>query len=181
MERGRAQPDETAEPQRAQESVIRELYAEYGPSLLKYAMRLCNGDRHAAEDIVQETLLRAWAKPLVLDTRSPSKWLFTVAHNIATDRHRKLHARPPESGPDGLDSVPVSDDTDRFLQALTIAEALAAISTDHRNVLIELHYRGRSVAEAAAALGIPPGTVKSRTYYALQALRLALQERGLAP
>jgi len=49
----------------------------------------------------------------------------------------------------------------------------------HRGVLLETYYRGRSVAEAAAVLGIPAGIVKSRTFYALRALRLALEDRGL--
>jgi len=62
-----------------------------------------------------------------------------------------------------------------------VAEALASLHPDHRQVLAEMYFRGSSVAEAAATLGIPEGTVKSRTFYALKALTLALQERGLAP
>jgi RNA polymerase sigma-70 factor (ECF subfamily) len=53
------------------------------------------------------------------------------------------------------------------------------LSVDHRRVLVETYYRGRSVAEASVELGVPPGTVKSRTYYALRALRLVLEERGV--
>jgi RNA polymerase sigma-70 factor (ECF subfamily) len=55
------------------------------------------------------------------------------------------------------------------------------LQPEHKRVLLETYYRGKSVAEAAATLGVPAGTVKSRTFYALRALRLALEERGLAP
>ncbi len=71
------------------------------------------------------------------------------------------------------------DETDRAVEAWTIAEALARLSDPHREVLVECFYRGRSVAEAAAVLGIPPGTVKSRTHYAVRALRLVLEEMGV--
>lgn len=60
-----------------------------------------------------------------------------------------------------------------------VAEALTRLSDDHRGVLLECYYRGRSVAEASRLLGIPEGTVKSRTHYALRALRLALEELGV--
>ena len=65
------------------------------------------------------------------------------------------------------------------MEAWTIAEALGQLSPAHREVLVECFYRGRSVAEAAAVLGIPPGTVKSRTHYAMRALRLVLEEMGV--
>jgi len=55
------------------------------------------------------------------------------------------------------------------------------LSPEHRAVLVETYYHGASVAQAAKTLGIPPGTVKSRTYYALRALRLACEERGVTP
>lgn len=75
---------------------------------------------------------------------------------------------------------PVSDDeTDRTVEAWLIAEALGRLSPVHREVLIECFYQGRSVAEAASRLGVPPGTVKSRTHYALRSLRLVLEEMGV--
>jgi RNA polymerase sigma-70 factor (ECF subfamily) len=75
--------------------------------------------------------------------------------------------------------LPAGDDTDRTLESWAVAEALASLRPDHRKVIVETYYRGCSVAEAAVTLGIPAGTVKSRTYYALKALKLALEERGL--
>ena len=97
------------------------------------------------------------------------------------DAHRARQARPPEAGDAGLASVPAADEIGRALESWTFAEALSDLSQEHRSVLVETYYKGRSVAEAAAALGVPPGTVKSRSYYALRALKLALEERGLAP
>lgn len=97
------------------------------------------------------------------------------------DGQRARRARPQEVGEAGLDQHPAADDVDRALESWAVADALSALRPDHRRVLLETYYRGSSVAEAADALGIPPGTVKSRTFYALKALRLALEERGLAP
>jgi RNA polymerase sigma-70 factor (ECF subfamily) len=62
------------------------------------------------------------------------------------------------------------------LDSWAVAEALASLHPDLREVLVETYYRGRSVAEAAATLGIPAGIVKSRAFYALKALRLALMD-----
>jgi RNA polymerase sigma-70 factor (ECF subfamily) len=163
------------------EAFIRALYEQHARPLLGYALRLTNGDRQRAEDVVQETLLRAWRHPATFE-RDPGAvrpWLFTVARNIAVDAYRARRARPPEAGPEGLEIVAIDDGIDRALEAWQVTDALANLSVDHRQVLIETYYRGRSVAEAAAALGIPPGTVKSRTYYALRALRLVLEERGV--
>lgn len=165
----------------ADEGLLRALYAEHSGPLLGYALRLTNGDRQHAEDVVQETLLRAWSHPQALDGRPIRPWLFTVARNLVVDAVRARRSRPPEVGDAALEVLPAADEIDRALESWTVAEALADLSPEHRSVLVETYYRGRSVGEAAQALGVPPGTVKSRTYYALRALRLALEERGLAP
>lgn len=165
----------------ADERLLRALYAEHGGALMGYVLRLTGGDRQQAEDVVQETLLRAWRHPGALTGRPVRPWLFTVARNLVVDAHRARRARPPETDDAALEAVPVGDDIDRALESWTVAEALADLTPDHRAVLIETYYRGRSVAEAAAVLGVPLGTVKSRTYYALRALKLALEERGLTP
>jgi RNA polymerase sigma-70 factor (ECF subfamily) len=167
----------------ADEGLLRALYDEHGGPLLGYVLRLTGGDRPQAEDVVQETLLRAWRHPEALAGRPVRPWLFTVARNLVVDAHRARRARPPETGIDEqlVMTAAGSDDIDRALESWTVAEALADLSPQHRAVIVETYYRGRSVAEAAKVLGIPPGTVKSRSYYALRALKLVLEERGLAP
>jgi RNA polymerase sigma-70 factor, ECF subfamily len=160
------------------EELVRALHAEHGPALLGFVTRM-TGDAQRAEDIVQETLLRAWRKAGSLegDASSLRSWLFTIAHRLAIDEHRARAARA-EGSERELPDVPVVGQLDRALEAWQITEALATLSRDHREALVETYFRGRSVAEAAAVLGVPAGTVKSRTYYALQALRAALEERG---
>ncbi|WP_354645343.1 sigma-70 family RNA polymerase sigma factor [Kitasatospora camelliae] len=170
---------------RADEELLRTLYAEHAGPLFHYVLRLTSGDWQWAEDIVQETLLRAWQNPAAFDPeRGPARaWLYTVARHLVIDAHRAKQARPTEVSPEPLeriaDQTPGEDQFEQALQSWAVADALRTLTPDHRAVLLETYYRGRTMAEAAQVLGIPVGTVKSRTYYALQALRLALQERGL--
>ena len=171
----------TPRAENSPEEGLRALYDGHAPVLLAYALRLTEGDRARAEDIVQETLVRAWRHLDRLDeSRGPVRpWLFTVAQRVAIDAHRARKARPPETGDAVLASVPGLDDLERSLDRIVVVDALHSLSPEHRSVIVETYYRGRTVAEAAAVLGVPPGTVKSRTYYALRALKLALTERGV--
>jgi RNA polymerase sigma-70 factor (ECF subfamily) len=163
-------------------AMLRILHDEHGEALQAYAQRLCQGDRQRAEDLVQETLLRAWRHPTSMDPAHGSvrAWLFTTLRNLAIDSWRRRGARVAEVITDQLpEPIPDLDETDRAVEAWTVADALNRLSPAHREVLMECFYQGRSVAEAAARLGVPVGTVKSRTHYALRALRVALEEAGV--
>ncbi|MEN3264701.1 sigma-70 family RNA polymerase sigma factor [Pseudonocardia sp.] len=163
------------------EALVRAIYQEHGRALIAYATRL-TGDRAAAEDVVQETLIRAWRHPEVLTNGRGSTrgWLLTVARNLVTDRVRARAARPQEVS-EMPDSPPVErDHADRVVASVTVLAALEELSDDHRGVLDQIYFQGRSLGEAATALGIPAGTVKSRSYYALRALRESLTARDMA-
>ncbi len=168
----------------ADAAMLRALHAEHGDALHAYALRLCYGDRQRAEDLVQETLLRAWRHPESMDPDRGSvrSWLFTTARNLAIDAWRRRNARVAEvithEPPEPVYSAGV-EEADRAVEAWTVADALNRLSPAHRQVLVECFYRGHSVTEAAERLGVPPGTVKSRTHYALRALRVALEESGV--
>lgn len=162
------------------DQLMQALHAEHAGALWGFCLRLTGGDRARAEDVVQETLLRAWRSPKVLDQSGGSAraWLFTVARHIVVDEWRSARNRH-ELAVDEPPEVPTADSTDQLLQSWLVADALARLTPEHRAVLLECYYRGRSVAEAARILEVPEGTVKSRTHYALRALRLALQEMGV--
>jgi RNA polymerase sigma-70 factor (ECF subfamily) len=165
-----------------EEALLRLLYEQHFQPLLTLMLRLTGGDRQRSEDIVQETLLRAWRNAHRLganEDRPLRQWLVTVARRIAIDDYRSEKARPTETYDHELDTFAISDDTDQLLSVIVINEALRSLSPAHREILVHTYFRGRTVAEAADALGLPIGTAKSRVYYALHALRSALTQRGV--
>jgi RNA polymerase sigma-70 factor, ECF subfamily len=161
---------------------MRDLYTEHAGELWRYAMRL-TGDRARAEDVVQETLLRAWQHPHIADDseRSPRPRLFRVAHNMIIDQRRSARFRNEVSSRDGADEFEQCgpDEVGAALDRLLIANALIHLSPEHRAVVRRSFYPGWTIAQIAEDPQIPEGTVKSRLHYALRALRLTLQEMGV--
>src|SRR5258705_825841 len=160
------------------------LYDEHAAALWRYARRLA-GDEARAQDVVQETLLRAWQHPEVADNneRSARAWLFTVARNIVIDETRTAGFRRELSTPDDVGAFDGAcpDEVDAAMDRLLIGDALARLTPEHREVVRRSYFQGWTTAQIAADLGIADGTVKSRLHYALRALRLGLSQRGFTP
>jgi len=159
------------------DAAIRQLYRGHAEALHVYVERFCT-DRTSADDVVQETFIRAWRHlpKLSADDRPIRPWLFRVARNLLTDADRAARARPVvvQALPDedaGTDSA-----LDQVLDRELVSAALQHLSPAHRAVLIEAFYNGGSLAAVARKLGIPHGTARSRMHYALLALRQQLRE-----
>ncbi|WP_460447803.1 sigma-70 family RNA polymerase sigma factor, partial [Angustibacter aerolatus] len=152
----------TAERAQA-DAVVQRVVAEHGQAMHRYAYRLC-GDPHAAQDLVQEALLRVWRHAARMDERlgSVRGWLLTVLRNLDVDRRRAASARPgdapvSESVAHGMDIVPdrASDQHLRSVEnRLVVAELLEQLSEGDRDVLIGLYLRDQSVAQVADELGL---------------------------
>jgi RNA polymerase sigma-70 factor (ECF subfamily) len=160
------------------DAAIRQLYCRHAEALHVYVERFCT-DGTSADDVVQETFIRAWRhlSKLGADDRPIRPWLFRVARNLLIDADRAARARPVlvQALPDedaGTDSALLDQVLDREL----VCAALQHLSPAHRAVLIEAFYNGGSLAAVARELGIPHGTARSRMHYALQALRQQLHE-----
>jgi RNA polymerase sigma-70 factor (ECF subfamily) len=148
----------------------------FSTPLFRYLLHFVRGVRQAAEDLLQETMLRAWRNFAAMpqERESQRRWLFAIAHNVAVDAERRRRARPAECAVD-LDLLAEGrSESERVDAVHDLRKAFATLPAIHRDVLVELYYRDQSLAEAAGRLGVPEGTVKSRAHYALCSLRAAL-------
>jgi RNA polymerase sigma-70 factor (ECF subfamily) len=159
-----------------QERDVREAYAAHSGELYGFAMRSL-GDSGLAEEAVQETFVRAWRAGERFDPEVGSlrTWLFAILRNVVIDLSRARAARP-RVAETGIE--PSVEPLEQALLAWQVEEAMRRIGEDHRRVLLETHFRGRPYNEVAAELGVPEGTVKSRVYYGLKAMRVVLEEMG---
>ncbi|MFE4925095.1 sigma-70 family RNA polymerase sigma factor [Streptomyces sp. NPDC056661] len=162
--------------------IFEEIYREHAPVLMAKVLRLVSGDHQYAEDVVQETLLRAWKyrDSLRFGPAGLRPWLVTTARHIVIDAYRARRARP-EIAMTQVEDIATPDQIDMALLSITLADAVAALPQKHRAVLVETHFKGATSIEAARTLGLPDGTVRSRNFYALRALKLMLEERRIAP
>jgi RNA polymerase sigma-70 factor (ECF subfamily) len=155
---------------------VREAYSAHSGELYGYAVRSL-GDTGLAEEAVQETFVRAWRAGDRFDPEIGSlhTWLFAILRHVVIDLGRARAVRP------GVAEGGIEPTVEPFEQALAswqIEEAMRRIGEDHRRVLFETYYRDRPYAEVAEELGVPEGTIQSRVYYGLRALRVVLEEMG---
>lgn len=169
-------------PDLSDEQGLRAAWDAHADELFSYALRSL-GDRAAAEEVVQTTFLKAWRSASSYDQDRPLRpWLFSIMRRTVVDeaRSRKLRAVPQD-----WDATEPSDGflgeelaLDQVLDGWMLHEALRRIRPDQRIVLVETFYGGRSYAAVARDLDIPEGTARTRAFYGLRALRLALEEMG---
>ncbi|MFI2234648.1 sigma-70 family RNA polymerase sigma factor [Streptomyces chrestomyceticus] len=164
------------------EERVTALVLSYRQTLLRYVTGLLPADPQRAEDVVQETLLRAWLESDLSRVGSARHeagwepglpWLFRVARNVVIDWSRRDRSRP--AVPTGLppETAGPADEIARVVERTHVVELLAQLSRPHREVLVYTYLLGCSGPDTAHALGIPPGTVKSRLHHAMHRLRAA--------
>jgi RNA polymerase sigma-70 factor (ECF subfamily) len=164
----------------ANDDGVRAVYAAHGPELFRFAFRSL-GDRGLAEEAVQETFVRAWQAASRFDDALGSlrTWLFAIIRNVVIDLSRARAVRPALASTGfEIETESIADDIEQVLVSWQVEEALQQLSREHRSALVEVHYKGRAYDDVAHELGVPVGTMKSRVYYALKAMRLALEELG---
>ncbi|WP_380171130.1 sigma-70 family RNA polymerase sigma factor [Kineococcus sp. DHX-1] len=172
------------------EADVARAYAAHGAELYRFALRGL-GDAAAAQDVVQETFLRAWRAADRYDPALASLrvWLFAIARNTLLDHVRAAGARPWQGAlvadvtdlSDGTPGAVGGDPGEDVLRGWVVEEALRRLSPEHRTAVVETYLRDRPPAEVAAELGVPVGTVRSRVFYGLKALRVAMDEMGVEP
>jgi RNA polymerase sigma-70 factor (ECF subfamily) len=161
------------------DDALRAAYDEHGGELFGFAYRSLH-DAGLAEEAVQETFVRGWRSADRFDPARGSlrTWLFAICRNVVVDLSRARSIRPAMADRGPTDHAAPDDDLERALMTSVIEEALQQDSERHRQVVVEVHLRGRPIAEVARDLGVPPGTVHSRLYYGLKALGVVLEEMG---
>lgn len=169
------------------EEGVRAAYTAHGAELYRFALRSLH-DPGAAQDVVQETFLRAWRAADRYDPRLSSLrvWLFVIARNVVVDHVRSLRTRPWDRDPLDASEAPDHrsagvDPADRLLRGWLVEEALGRIGDDHRQAIVETYLKDRPYAEVAAQLGIPISTLRSRVFYGLKALRVVMEEMEVNP
>ena len=158
------------------DSGVRAAVQAHSGELYGFALRALD-DRGLAEEVVQETFVRAWraGRRFDPDIASLRAWLFAILRNVIIDAARARRVRPGV----GVEvDAAITDNLDALLQSWVVEEALHRLTDEHRRAVVEVYYRGRSAVDVATDLGVPAATIRSRLFYGLRALRLSLDELG---
>ncbi len=171
----RLRSDETGE-------AMRGLYRLYGGELYGFSLNAL-GDRGAAEEIVQEVFLRAWRHAGTYDPQKAAvrTWLFQITRHAIIDARRRASVRPSLAQHEPVGEAEAGGSLEQAMLGWQVAAALERLTPEHRQMIRMAQFRGLTMREIAAHTGLPLGTVKSRTWYALRSLRLVLEEMGVVP
>ena len=132
-------------------------------------------DPYAAEDAVQDTLVRAWRDlPALRDRDRFDAWLHRLLVHACSDQVRRSRRRPVEVTDVRLDRPSGADDIAAFVDRDELEHAFLELDVDHRAALVLVHYAGIPAPEAARILGVPTGTIYSRLYYGARRMREVL-------
>ena len=161
---------------------MRDLYRAYAGELYGFALNGL-GERGAAEEVVQEVFTRAWRHA---DRYDPARgsvrtWLYQIARHAIIDARRRAAVRPASALHEPAEAdLPASAPTiEQAMLGWQVISALERLTPEHRQVIRLAHFQGLTMREIGERLQLPVGTVKSRTWYALRSLRLALEELGV--
>lgn len=155
-----------------------ELYRRYSGRIYRFGLNLL-GDAGLADELVQECFVRLWrtAGRFDLSRGTVAAYMFVMGRSIAADLRKRPSSRPLMLVDEA--QIPAQPDSvDQILETLMMRDALDSLSAAHREVLILVHAEGLTQSQIAERLGLPLGTVKTRMYHGLRALRAALGERG---
>ena len=173
---------------------LRVLYDLHGAEIFRFCFRLV-GDRGLAEEAAQETFLRAWRARDRWEANlgSVRTWLYSIARNVSIDLLRARSVRPQLSRAgstplgraaghpvdvDLTEHTGARDAYDDLLDGWMLEEGLRRLRDEQRYAIVETYVKGRPYGEVAKELGVPDGTIRTRVFYGLKALRLALEEMG---
>jgi RNA polymerase sigma-70 factor (ECF subfamily) len=165
-------------PETADEDGLRGAFLAHGGELLGFARRSVR-DQGRAEDVVQETFMRAWRSRRRFDPSLGSlrAWLFAIERRVLID-HAAKSAPMPEDRLHAIATPFEEDWVDEALLGWQVAEAVERLDEAHRMVVVELYVNGRTSREVSELFAIPEGTVRSRAFYALRSLRVILEDVG---
>jgi RNA polymerase sigma-70 factor (ECF subfamily) len=160
------------------EAPVAQLYRRYGKRLYRFGVQQL-GNEGLAEEMVQETFVRLWRAAGRFDAEKSSvgTYLYVIARSVAADVRKRPSSRSLMPV-DDVDLPPIPDDVDQILDSMVVREALDALGRGHADVIRLAHEEGLTQPQIAERLGLPLGTVKTRTFHGLRALRAALIERG---
>ena len=159
------------------EAPVAELYRRYGRRLYRFGVQHL-GNEGLAEEMVQETFVRLWRTAGRFDAGKATvgTYLYVIARSVAADIRKRPSSRPLLPADDA--DTPMPDSVDQILNAMIVREALEALGPAHADVIRLAYDEGLTQPQIAERLGLPLGTVKTRTFHGMRALRTALIERG---